>query len=627
MRGATRTATTAMTVATGGIATLSTIGACSSHSSRMKTASGMEQARIGFTTMLGSAQKADVFLKQLQKFAAATPFEFPELTKASQRLIAMGIDAKQVIPYMTAIGDAVAGLGGGAEQIDQVTTAIGQMSAKGKIQSDELLQLTEAGIPALKILAAQYHVSAGAMQDMVTKGKVLSADALPKLIDGLEHGTKSTQGFGGMMEKQSHSLAGMWSTLKDNVSQALAKAIAPAFPLIEKLVGWLSDKLPMAIGKAADWLGRVLPEALDKAKTWMRTHQQQISDWKTELGNAADKVKELAGKVVEFAGKLISSKDDVKHFAEALTGVVSAVSAIKLGMKAFSIGAAIAAATNPVTIMIGLLFAVAAAFVVLYTKSETFRSKVNANRATFAEFGAATIQVLLQIGGHALVMAGYMVKGVGYIIGWWHTMLHVVLDVFAAILHGAAAAFGWIPGLGGKLKDARDGFDTFSRGVDTAMGGAAKAAGVAGDALVTLGNSTIDAADKAGQLRKRLAELHSRQLIIQAIDRAKPVADRIQRAITQVRGKTVRIVVNQVGSIQAIQREINNLTGKAVSITIGSVRGPNVTGNAHGGIVGAAGGGPRSGMFWAGEQGPELVSAPAGSRVYTAGESARMATQ
>src|SRR5262252_6620223 len=34
--------------------------------------SSLEQSRIAFTTMLGSAQKADDFLSQLEKFAAAT---------------------------------------------------------------------------------------------------------------------------------------------------------------------------------------------------------------------------------------------------------------------------------------------------------------------------------------------------------------------------------------------------------------------------------------------------------------------------------------------------------------------------------------------------------------------------
>jgi len=245
----------------------------------LKTASGMEQAQIGFTTMLGSGAKAKAFLSQLQKFAAATPFEFPELVSASQRLLAMGINAKNVVPYMTAIGDAVAGLGGGPELIDQVTTAIGQMSAKGKIQSDELLQLTEAGIPALKILASAYGVSTSKMQDMVTKGKVLSDDALPKLINGLEKGTKSTTAFGGMMEKQSHSMAGLWSTLKDNVNMALSNMVTPAIPAIKAglagLIAWTGANGP----KLATWVTADVVPKLNQFIGWFRANKTEIVAW------------------------------------------------------------------------------------------------------------------------------------------------------------------------------------------------------------------------------------------------------------------------------------------------------------------------------------------------------------
>jgi len=38
----------------------------------------MEQARIGFTTMLGSTERAEAFLSDMADFAARTPFEFPE---------------------------------------------------------------------------------------------------------------------------------------------------------------------------------------------------------------------------------------------------------------------------------------------------------------------------------------------------------------------------------------------------------------------------------------------------------------------------------------------------------------------------------------------------------------------
>lgn len=46
--------------------------------------------------------------------------------------------------------------------------------------------------------------------------------------------------------------------------------------------------------------------------------------------------------------------------------------------------------------------------------------------------------------------------------------------------------------------------------------------------------------------------------------------------------------------------------------------------HAAGGVVGSATGGIRSGLSWVGEQGPELVSLPAGATVHSAGDSQRM---
>ena len=48
--------------------------------------------------------------------------------------------------------------------------------------------------------------------------------------------------------------------------------------------------------------------------------------------------------------------------------------------------------------------------------------------------------------------------------------------------------------------------------------------------------------------------------------------------------------------------------------------------HAAGGITGAASGGMRSGLTWVGEHGPELLDAPPGSRVHSAGDSQRMAS-
>lgn len=197
----------------------------------VSTASQLEQVEVGFTTMLGSAEKAHKFMKQLQDFAAATPFEFTDLTDSAQQFLAMGFAAKDVIPMLTAVGDAVAAMGGSAENVESVTRALGQMQAKGKVSGEELMQLTEQGIPALRILADSYGVTTTDMSKMIEKGQVMSAKAIPALIKGLSEGTKTVKGFGGMMEKQSATMQGKWSTFMDTLQMGLgniAKRLLPA---------------------------------------------------------------------------------------------------------------------------------------------------------------------------------------------------------------------------------------------------------------------------------------------------------------------------------------------------------------------------------------------------------------
>lgn len=83
-----------------------------------------------------------------------------------------------------------------------------------------------------------------------------------------------------------------------------------------------------------------------------------------------------------------------------------------------------------------------------------------------------------------------------------------------------------------------------------------------------------------------------------------------------------------INAINAIKNTISSvsfggLLGKAqgAANTIGNILGSFF---ASGGIVGAATGGIRSGLSWVGEQGPELVSLPAGATVHSAGDSQRM---
>lgn len=198
-----------------------------------------ESTQVAFTNMLGSAEKATALTKDLQAFAAKTPFNFQGLAQSSQKLLAFGFTAEQIIPTMTAIGDAAAGLGGSQEIIDRITLALGQMAAKGRVQADEMLQLTEAGIPAWQMLADKIGTSIPEAMDMVSKGMVDAQTGLVALTSGME------AKFGGMMEDQSKTISGSWSNLMDSMEATAittGKAISDALNLPDIFNG-LADSL------------------------------------------------------------------------------------------------------------------------------------------------------------------------------------------------------------------------------------------------------------------------------------------------------------------------------------------------------------------------------------------------
>lgn len=183
----------------------------------VKAGASLQSTKTAFTNMLGSAEKAQDFLGKMQEFAAKTPFEFSQVSQAAQKFIAFGFSAEQVIPTLTAVGDAAAGVGLGAEGINRITLALGQMAAKSKVQAGEMMQLTETGIPAWKMLADQIGVSVPEAMSMVSKGAIDAATGITALVSGME------QSFGGMMDQQSQTISGTWSTLMDGLEQSAAQ--------------------------------------------------------------------------------------------------------------------------------------------------------------------------------------------------------------------------------------------------------------------------------------------------------------------------------------------------------------------------------------------------------------------
>ena len=151
--------------------------------------------------------------------------------------------------------------------------------------------------------------------------------------------------------------------------------------------------------------------------------------WFHNLSPAVKSVVGVVGALVAMIGTLIV-------VTKAWTAAQSVLDAVMLA--------------NPVGLVVAAIAALVVGLVIAYKSSATFRSVV---QGAFNGVKAA---------------GQFMWQGLKVAFKF---IADTFLAVAGVIIHGAAAAFGWVPGLGGKLKSAARKFDTFRDQVNAALGG------------------------------------------------------------------------------------------------------------------------------------------------------------
>lgn len=194
----------------------------------------IEQQRIALGTILGTPLRANAALDWAIKFADITPFETPQVLEAMRRALAVGFNTKQIEPLLTTLGDTAAALSLGPGGLNDLITVFGQIRSAGKLNTEEVNQLTERGIPAFEILARAFNTDIPSIRKMIEKGQIASDAALGAIHRGLK--TR----YGGGMAAQARSIFGLVSTLRSR-PQTLAfrleqnKALEPLRQLLANL--------------------------------------------------------------------------------------------------------------------------------------------------------------------------------------------------------------------------------------------------------------------------------------------------------------------------------------------------------------------------------------------------------
>ena len=290
----------------------------------------MEGYVTNFTTMLGgSADAANGMVGSLQKLASATPLAMSDLAGGAQTLLAFGVASDDVSGTLQRLGDISLG---NADKMQSLARAYGKATAQGKLTGETVQMMIDAGWNPLIDICDQTGESMEDVQKRMAAGSI-SAEELTQAVT---HATDAGGKFAGGMEAASKTVAGLTSTLQDNINAMLGELMQPVSDAM------LSTLLPMAIDAVDQLTTAFEDEGIDGlsrvAGDLIATLSAQLASYAPEAVPAAlafvgslvagllSALPDLTGTSVELVGALLLG------IADQLPGIITAAMSALLGI-------------------------------------------------------------------------------------------------------------------------------------------------------------------------------------------------------------------------------------------------------------------------------------------------------
>lgn len=145
----------------------------------LKTGDEFEGLDTRMASLMGSIAAGEQATDWIKEFAKDTPLVLQDVTESFALLKSYGLDPMD--GTLQALVDKNEQLGGGMERLQGIVSAVGQAWAKEKLQTEEILQLVERGVPVWQMLVNVTGKNASELQDLASKGK-LGRDVIRQLV-------------------------------------------------------------------------------------------------------------------------------------------------------------------------------------------------------------------------------------------------------------------------------------------------------------------------------------------------------------------------------------------------------------------------------------------------------------
>ena len=265
----------------------------------VQLADSITTSTIFFETKLGSKDAGNSMMADIMDFAKTTPFDTQGVVDGVKSMMAYGIETENVMNYMEKIGNVTSAMGAGEAGIESITRALGQMKSAGRVNAQDMMQLTSVGVTAWDYLAKGMGKTVAEVREMSADGEIAADEAIKHIMNGLSE-------YDGMMDKMSNTtVSGLWSNIQDTFSQSI----------ILKWGQGLQSGAIDGLVEFRDWLERIDP-LLQRAGTSLEDLGNYLSTKVFDvLGGITDRFEEVVGsdafKNASLGGKIGILWDEV----------------------------------------------------------------------------------------------------------------------------------------------------------------------------------------------------------------------------------------------------------------------------------------------------------------------------
>ncbi len=358
-------------------------------------AAEMEQTGLAIKVMMGDASKAAAYVAELRKYAAETPFEFPDIAAAAKTLLAMGTEAKKSVDVLQQLGNIAAATGKPLKDLAYLYAKAQNAGLTNEVAESFEMQ----GVPLRKMLAELKGLSF----DEVFKGISKRQFGIEDLDAVLMKLTGPGGPFEGMTQQLAQTFSGALSTLTDNIGAmgiALGTPInAAILPVMQEISAAVEAASPMM-----EEFGRTMGAAFTLAVDLARPLVTGLLDIVSALGGFKTVVAAAVAGLLLYAGQskaATMSTISLKVEVGKLAGVFKSVRLA--GFVGVFKGAMASIKTSLSTTLVGMKFAWSIAWTSMVAVAKTAMLAI---KATLVSTGI----------GALLVLVG---EGLGAIYSWF----------------------------------------------------------------------------------------------------------------------------------------------------------------------------------------------------------------